>query len=271
MLLLVTLKAPTFPYNSGLSFCALMPVSLGLHCTSKLKLLIIASGGQKAGKKEGRGGGVLFFALTSAHCHKHPGSLNSWMFGWRKQQFKSQPRGFRGRSDWLSTHACLDLTDGMGSVMVQIICHGVHWKRPYSAPRSRCTLWCGVFCVCLSPLLYIVCPHCEMCCMCALLLMKLSFSLRALQNQVMQLSELLAAICKVCMSAAGFPLSIGQIRALALVCATPVTVVYVPFVVIRRDIGSSLGWGWEMEGSMVCVARREGEGQGEHWVGSWGM
>lgn len=78
-------------------------------------------------------------------------------------------------------------------------------------------------------------------CMCALLLMKLSFSLRALQNQVMQLSELLAAICKVCMSAAGFPLSIGQIRALALVCATPVTVVYVPFVVIRRDIGSSLG------------------------------
>lgn len=107
MLLLVTLKAPTFPYNSGLSFCALMPVSLGLHCTSKLKLLIIASGGQKAGKKEGRGGGVLFFVLTSAHCHKHPGSLNRWMFGWRKQQFKSQPRGFRGRSDWLSTHACL--------------------------------------------------------------------------------------------------------------------------------------------------------------------
>lgn len=38
-----------------------MPVSLGLHCTSKLKLLIIASGGQKAGKKEGRGGGVFFF------------------------------------------------------------------------------------------------------------------------------------------------------------------------------------------------------------------
>lgn len=60
MLLLVTLKAPTFPYNSGLSFCALMPVILGLHCTSKLKLLIIASGGQKAGKKEGRGGGVFF-------------------------------------------------------------------------------------------------------------------------------------------------------------------------------------------------------------------
>lgn len=81
-----------------------------------------------------------------------------------------------------------------------------------------------------------------MCCMCALLLMKLSFSLRALQNQVMQLSELLAAICKVCMSAAGFFLSIGHIRAVALaLCAAPVTVVYVPLVVLRRDTGSSLG------------------------------
>lgn len=60
--------------------------------------------------------------------------------------------------------------------------------------------------------------------------MKLSFFLRAQQNQLMQLSELFTLTCKVCASAAGVPWGVYGIHtALRAVLAAAV---YLPLVVI---------------------------------------
>lgn len=70
--------------------------------------------------------------------------------------------------------------------------------------------------------------------------MKLSLTLRALQNQLMQSSELLNVSCKVCISVAGVPLSVWHICGMALALrAALVAVVYLPQAVTRGDVSTS--------------------------------